>query len=206
MSHPSLLVFALANVAQPPLSDDAIVAISQTVITEEVRANVRLIDEAHCVEPRFEGVTFDRSRSRRSELEARLARSPNDQHSLRALEQHRTYQFMWQPAGHAGAGVPRLEPSEAGTLDLAAHAAILAPASDVPAVMIDRSRVSGSLAACSVRQLPRLTLSAPIFRNGIAFIETGFVCGGHCGWGRLYALRRSAVGWTIVGIAPTWIS
>jgi hypothetical protein len=51
-----------------------------------------------------------------------------------------------------------------------------------------------------------LTLSRPAFANNVAFVETGFACGGLCGNGSLYALERRDGRWQIVGVADIWIS
>ena len=50
-----------------------------------------------------------------------------------------------------------------------------------------------------------LSLSAPFISGDLAFVETGYECGALCGNGYLYALRRGANGWSIVGVAWTWV-
>jgi hypothetical protein len=56
------------------------------------------------------------------------------------------------------------------------------------------------------KQFPVLYFSAPALAGDLAFVEAGYVCGGLCGNGLLYGLRRTSGGWKVLGVTDTWIS
>ncbi|MEE4451364.1 hypothetical protein [Novosphingobium resinovorum] len=59
----------------------------------------------------------------------------------------------------------------------------------------------------SGRHCPTIfAMAEPAVSDDIALVETSFVCGGLCGGGQIVALRRGTAGWTVVAIAPTWVS
>lgn len=65
-----------------------------------------------------------------------------------------------------------------------------------------RTGGSGLTAEC-----PRsLDISFPWAAGDIAFVETGYTCGGPCGHGQVLALERRVADWRLVAIVPTWIS
>lgn len=47
-------------------------------------------------------------------------------------------------------------------------------------------------------------LTAPIYQNEFAFVESGWTCGGLCGAGHLIALEYRGGRWRVVGIHDTW--
>jgi hypothetical protein len=51
---------------------------------------------------------------------------------------------------------------------------------------------------------PTLSLTAPMIRAGIAFVRARFSCT-LCGHEIIYALRRSSIGWYVVGTTTLWI-
>lgn len=48
--------------------------------------------------------------------------------------------------------------------------------------------------------------SAPWVAGGFAFVEVGFVCGGECGRGDNYALRKTDGKWRVIAVQPSWVS
>ncbi|WP_374524492.1 hypothetical protein [Sphingopyxis sp.] len=48
--------------------------------------------------------------------------------------------------------------------------------------------------------------SAPWVAGDIAFVEVGFVCGGECGRGENYALRKAHGKWRVLAVQPSWVS
>jgi hypothetical protein len=98
-----------------------------------------------------------------------------------------------------------LPPGETAPLTAAVVALI---GQDAPPVqgMIDPALIPalfhyGKRAGCSTLQL-----SAPAVHDDLAFVDTGYVCGGLCGFGLLYALRREQAAWRIVAVAKLWVS
>lgn len=101
----------------------------------------------------------------------------------------------------------KLDAEQARALSAAAAAIIAEPAASPAVAAVDARWLAAPLHFCSGDgQLPRVYVSAPAFRGDIAFVETGFVCGGLCGNGLLYALRRRETGWEIVSVVDIWIS
>jgi hypothetical protein len=56
------------------------------------------------------------------------------------------------------------------------------------------------------RGMNSLSFSTPVIVEDIVFIETGYVCGGLCGEGRLFALQRQEGQWVPVASMGTWVS
>lgn len=48
--------------------------------------------------------------------------------------------------------------------------------------------------------------SAPWVAGNIAFVKVGFVCGGECGRGENYALRKTDGKWRVIAVQPSWVS
>lgn len=48
--------------------------------------------------------------------------------------------------------------------------------------------------------------SAPWVAGDLAFVEVGFVCGGECGRGENYALRKTGGKWRVIAVQPSWVS
>lgn len=76
---------------------------------------------------------------------------------------------------------------------------------------IDPARLSPKLRAASTPGLSpecpaHLGVSSPWGTGDIAFVETGYVCGGLCGDGEVLALERSGGEWRVVAVNATWIS
>jgi len=165
-----------------------------------------------CLATRTEGAAFDRDRQNIRSLREARPLNPRDAEIFRQhLAAADTRQFDWRlpvPLGERWLeGVARVDPEQARELDAAARSAIAAELAQTPSLAIDRSTVPPGLQARgALRRCSRLTLTAPFVTGDIAFIETNYVCGGLCGNGWLYALRRQEGRWRLVAIAFTWIS
>jgi hypothetical protein len=163
-----------------------------------------------CVALRTDGTAFDRDRERlRSLREASRQNTVHAQHFRRLAEGSTSLVFEWRtPAqGVFLDRTPRVEGEQAERLDAAARSLINGPAQPGPTLTVDSEIVPPPLRrsllplGCST-----LTLSAPAFSDGIAFVETGYNCGGLCGNGWLYALEQRQDRWQIVAVLFTWVS
>jgi len=110
--------------------------------------------------------------------------------------------FNWRqfsPAAEPASGPP-LDPDTSRLLDDAATDVIRggAPGRRLNRVELD---LAAGIPFCQHdRQQPMLSFSAPVIQGDIAFVETSYVCGGLCGTGYIYALRRGTDGrWAIIG-------
>jgi len=116
------------------------------------------------------------------------------------------YEWWTPPTRPGGAGPSPLDADTARAINAAAGALIRR---QTPAPTGDPGRPEAAglgLPLCSSdEQVPRLNLSAPSISGDFAFIDSGLECGPLCGSGSLYALRRRAGGWQVVGRVSTWI-
>ena len=110
------------------------------------------------------------------------------------------------PPSAAWTGNVPLPPDEARALTEAAPAIARGAPSPRRALRVEPAWLPGFALCAADRDGPVLGFSAPEIGGEFAFVETGFTCGGLCGNGLLYALRRSRAGWAIVAVARTWIS
>jgi hypothetical protein len=186
-----LLLLTLPSAAQaaPPRDSAAILA---PVIASQAR-----IYGTPCVRARVEGDTFADQRG----MAAHAAGAKGDASAPL---------YRWTvPSARPGEWATKtaLPPAEARALDAAARAILRAPASSPTISRIEPSWLPRALQLCGdERQRPFLTFFAPAVHGDIAFVEAGHVCGGLCGNGLLYALRRSGSQWRIVSVVFTWIS
>jgi hypothetical protein len=166
--------------------------------------------EPVCVPTRTDGTTFDEERRQLREERQLRPVSPADvalhERNLSAFEQRR---FDWRvapPPARMGPGwPPRLDPVQAEQLSAAAR--LFATTQPPPVPAIDLGPIPSPLrSGVSSDCRSRLTLAAPVVAGDLLFVQTGYVCGGLCGIGWLYALRRDGSEWRIVAIASTWVS
>jgi hypothetical protein len=166
-----------------------------------------------CLALRTEGVALDGHR--RSLESLRTERPPNPAEEplrIQSIEYHSNPLSSWRRPGTSvaynwEAGVP-LPKTEAARLDGAVSSIIRAKAQPAHLAAIEPGAVPWSLrrwgrwGICT----SELLLSAPAFHDDLAFVETSYGCGGLCGYGWLYALRREGADWKIVATALTWVS
>ena len=98
--------------------------------------------------------------------------------------------------------VDALSPEEENALARAEAALRTAAEPPLPFAAIDPAWLLPPLRLCRPDE-PRATLElwAPAIHRDIAFVEIAYL-----GEGRLYALRRTAAGWTIMTVVRLWIS
>jgi hypothetical protein len=196
---PLLLVLASScAVAQPtptpaPSSDAA--SILAPVISNQLR--IYGGKPVPCVMRKFAGVAFDSEH-----MEAGGTAGAN------AAAHVPTYRWtLPSTVAQEFAKEATLLPDEARTLSEAEADIIRGPAQRQTADTIQAGWVPKPLQLCAnEKRLPVLNFSAPAVRGDVAFVEAGYVCGGLCGNGLLYALRRTGSEWRIVSVVFTWIS
>jgi hypothetical protein len=163
-----------------------------------------------CVPTRTDGMTFDEERRQlRVERQLRPVRSREvalHQQTLSALEQRR---FDWRvappPSRIILGSPPRLDVEQAELLSAAALPFATTEPTMVPPV--DLKPIPAPLSpGVSPECHARLTVTAPVVTGDLLFVQTSYVCGGLCGVGWLYALRREGSEWRIVAVAWTWVS
>lgn len=171
------------------------------ILSEVVRAQVGIADRAippYCVQPRLIGAAFDDERQRVTQGRPPPSSSP-------------LLYFHWNaPSTAPGiwATKANLDPGQAKLLTEAAEDIVRTPKQAPLVAAIERDGLPPSLRFCQDRQpaRPNVYFSAPAVHGDLGFIEVGYVCGGLCGNGVLYALKRSGSGWQVVGVANTWVS
>ena len=167
-------------------------------------------DTAVCVAPRTVGTTFDEER--RQLREARQLQSAHPQQLAphqRALAAFGYRTFNWlvpPPPGRMGPRwPPQLAEAEGSSLSAAARPFVSAEPS--AAQPLDLGPIPAPFhAGITPDCRARLTLTAPVGTGDLLFVQTSYVCGGLCGVGWLYALRREGSEWRIAAIAWTWVS
>lgn len=184
------------------------------ILSTIVRHEARLPRERlpTCLSRRTRGVALDEQReSLREALEWPVRNSKEAKLKEDAVRSYSSARFSWRKPGTAVAygfesGAPLSEPEGLG-LSKAAATIVQAPPRPSTA-RIDWKSVPwrlqgwGWLGYCG----STLSLTAPAFHGDLAFVETSHVCGGLCGYGWIYALRRREDEWTIVAEAMTWVS
>jgi hypothetical protein len=165
-----------------------------------------------CIAARTEGAAFDRDREHLRSMRAYRSPNPRDAEAFRQLvAAAENRQFDWRhpaPLGERGfEGAPQLDPAQARELDDAARGIIAAERSQGGPSAMDLAGIPPSLRGVGIlRRCSTLTLTAPVLVGDLAFVETSYVCGGLCGNGGLYALRRRDGRWRLAAIAFTWVS
>ena len=179
-----LLAFALLTLAAPARAalDDA-TAIMRLVAAHEARIHETAGAHRACVLPET------------------VAAAP----AMEAARAQRCMRPSAPPSAASTGNVP-LPPEEARALSEAAAAMGRSGAPVPRPARVDPAWLPGFAFCAADRSGPVLGFSAPAVGGDMAFVETGFTCGGLCGNGLLYALRRGPGGWAIVAIARTWIS
>jgi hypothetical protein len=161
-----------------------------------------------CVALRTEGLAFDRTRQHRRWLREAAARPGASAELRREAEARGNPHYEWVlPADGRRVSfgeLPRLDPPATRAFEAAIGAMLTvepeSPAPlELPAVPPPLRPGPSLVSSCG-----RLTLPAIV--GDVAFVETGYVCGGLCGNGWLYALRREGGHWRLAGISFTWVS
>lgn len=189
---------------------------SAKIVSMIVRHEANLPRERNptCLSGRIDALAFDDKRQS-LQYARTLAPSPipRDERARKAwMESLASPRPTWRRPGTSiaydwEAGVALDEATDA-RLAGAIASIIKAPPQKQGNASIDRGLVPWSLrnwgrwGFCAAK----LSLSAPAFHDDLAFVETAYVCGGLCGYGWLYALRREGEDWKIVAIALTWVS
>jgi len=164
-----------------------------------------------CVALTTRGTAFDEARQQlRSMRDSRPGNASDETRRRQYLADHEHRVFEWRsplPVGHGPDDVlpPPLDAAQAAQLSaaiwplLAAETVVGGPSElgAIPAPL--RPGLSPGCRAS-------LTLTAPALAGDLAFVETSYVCGGLCGNGWLYAVRRDGAEWRLIAIAFTWIS
>lgn len=211
----ALLAVAAAEGAAPHVaSNDDARAVTELVLANEARIHS---DPEYfgpgCVRMETTAVAFDEDRQRLANLARNIAEATGQQQAdLRRIRERwsQVHVYDWaRPRASPGASTDqnRLDAAEAHALSEAAHRIIHAGPQARLLEHVDPTWIKPPLQACrNDRSLPSLSVSSPAFHEEIAFVETGFVCGGLCGFGQLYALRRRDGAWGIVAVTNTWVS
>lgn len=103
--------------------------------------------------------------------------------------------------------ISRLQSSSAGEIARLQMAASRQKLSVVPTSGLAVADVRERISLRSDMPLHHLWIfSAPWVAGDLAFIEVGFVCGGECGRGENYALRKTDGQWRVIAVQPSWVS
>jgi len=170
------------------------------VMAQVVRAQLsagHLEAPASCVQRRLTEVTFDDDRKRTGRGNASSASPP-------------PLYFAWKAPAKAPGEWPKdaLDPKAAKLLSKAADEITRAPRQPPLIGVIVKDWLPPRLQFCPENGPPRpnFFFSAPAVQRDLGFVAAGYGCGGLCGNGVLYALRRTRSGWKVVGVADTWVS
>jgi hypothetical protein len=204
----SMIFAALSSPARADSGDAA--AIMRLVAASEVRIHQTVPARRACVRAATFATALDSARDQRRNL-TRLIDSGRPEPVLRDRRDALgapNYRWLRPSAPPSAAWTDNrpLPPAEARGLSDAAGAIIRGDAQSRIVERVDAAWLPDYVFCAADRAVPALAFSAPAIRGDIAFVETGFTCGGLCGNGLLYALRRDAHGWTIVAVVATWIS
>jgi hypothetical protein len=202
------LLAACANDA-PPTANDAAAVVSLAVRTE-AGAFASDWPGPVCVQREIDGRAFDeRRREIANWASPAYAGSTPKAEVDRRLAAFSAQQYHWRPFDAPGGWGSKitLDPGLAHRLDAAAGEIVRKAPEPALVKSIDPQSLPPRVRFCTpeIRQ-PNLSVSAPAFHGNVAFVETGFVCGGLCGNGLLFALRRTNRGWEVAGVADTWVS
>lgn len=203
---PILLLLASCGGAPTDARRDSARALYQVALAE-----ARLHGQekpAPCVVPVLDGLALDRARS---DFEHRTSAALKDRKATAQPPDAATVWFPWRaPQNGSGGGEDRKRASAevVERLTEAARPVITGPARAQRVTALDQRGLPPPLRVCTPYSpsMPNLRFSAPAIEGDVAFVETGYVCGGLCGNGLLYGLRRKGSGWTVVGVADTWVS
>jgi hypothetical protein len=204
----ALACLAASAHAQTDPAADARATLAPVVAT--VMLDYREADAgAVCLAPAIPASAFDGTRAQRETLFAdrgRWATHP----TLRELYESISHpDYAWMAPREADERSPH--PLDADTARILNDAAGAFIRGEIPApapvpIRLEEGQHSGLPLCRSDRQLPVLQLAGPAISGDVAFVETGYTCGGLCGEGRLYALRRGPDGWRVVAVIRTWVS
>jgi hypothetical protein len=185
-------------------------AIMRLVAASEARIHQTAGGHRACIRPAAFATALDSARDQRRNL-ARMIESGRREPILR--EQYDAlgapgYRWTRPSVAPSVAWTDNnpLPPAEARALSDAAGAIVRGDAQPRRVERIDAAWLPDYAFCAADRAIPALGFSAPAILGDTAFVETGFVCGGLCGNGLLYALRRGSGGWAIVAVVATWIS
>jgi hypothetical protein len=189
-----LVLTSSSAVAQPALSSDT-ASILAPVISNQLR--IYGGKPVPCVIRKLAGVAFDSERM-----------EPGGIAGANAGAHVPPYRWtLPSTVAQEFAKEATLPADEARTLSEAETDIIRGPAQAQTADRIQAGWLPKPLQLCGdEKRLPMLNFSAPAVRGDVAFVEAGYVCGGLCGNGLLYALRRTGSEWRIVSVVFTWIS
>jgi hypothetical protein len=201
-------ILAACTGAGAPAANDPAAVVSVVVRTQA--ADLRSAWPGRgCVQRQIDGRAFDDTRREVANManpdyNGNLTQAKADE--VRAAMSAPIYR--WRHVGENGRlGSKRtLDRDLAHSLDLAAGEIIRKTPEPARVKSIDPNAPGGVPFCANGTKQPYLSVSAPAFSGDFAFVETSFVCGGLCGNGLLYALRRTRSGWEIAGAANTWIS
>jgi hypothetical protein len=96
----------------------------------------------------------------------------------------------------------KAELNDAATALLRQRKHFVPPAAIKPEAVRSPWRLRQGAEKCS----DTIAISSPVESNGWVFVEKASYCGGHCGSGELYALRREGAVWRVVARTGLWIS
>jgi hypothetical protein len=165
-----------------------------------------------CVAARTRGVAFDDKRQQLVMLRTERPPNPKDATLFRKMAvaaEQPSWEWRRPVDQKSGASDKLLavDPATAARLDSAAARIVNGAPSRAEPVALSPSMIPAPFwSALPLLHCSRLSLTAPALTDGLAFVETGYTCGGLCGNGWLYALEPRHGRWRIVGIAFTWIS
>ena len=202
------ILAASANDA-PPTENDAAAVVSLVVRTEAV-AFASAWPGPVCVQRKIDGRAFDETRREIANWASPAYAGSTPKEKVDQIRAALTApQYHWRPFDAPGGWGSKitLDPDLAHSLDAAAGALVRKAPGPALVNSVDPQALPPTVRFCAgeTRQ-PNLSVSAPAFEGNVAFVETGFVCGGLCGNGLLFALRRTYRGWEVAGVADTWVS
>ena len=184
-------------------------AIAELVLADEARIHSDPEYGSTCV--RLETTVAFAQDRRELETQARnIAQSTRPEQQEMEERQAQLRQYGWSRPGETGRGSAQagpFDPAEARSLSESVDRIVHAEARPSLLEQLDPASLQPPLRPCrDARSRPFLELSSPAFDGEVAFVETAYVCGGLCGNGLLYALRRNRGDWHIVAVSDTWIS
>jgi hypothetical protein len=212
---PILLLVSACSQPAVPSNASGLEADSAKIAAAILSHEARLPREFNptCLELGTHGLPFEDHRRSLQYLRTESPANPAEA-ALRSelINYHSSPPVRWRRPGtsvayNGGAGVP-LPEAESARLNGSIASIIGEPPQSSHLARIEPGSVPWSLRSwgrwglCS----STLSLSAPAFQEDLAFVETSYGCGGPCGYGWVYALRREGEDWKIVGTALTWMS
>src|ERR1043165_4266685 len=144
------------------------------------------------VQPPLSSSAFEQDRGRREQLRANQVRgiAPSQLRDIYEDIGHPDYDWRQTEVPAGAAAQPLLDPETRRLLNEAAGAAIRGEPGPRLLDRMESGWLDGVPFCGAHPRQPVLGFSAPVISGDFAFVETGYVCGGLCGGGQLYALRR----------------